>query len=59
MLSMYVGDDRKGEARKVAVEKYRLDLTLHVKTLLEVSSSFLEMEPQLTHTLVRSVYTFL
>jgi len=29
------GDDRKGEARKAAVEKYRLDLTQHVKTLLE------------------------
>merc|ERR1712025_1062308 len=29
------GDDRKGEARKVVVEKYRMDLTQHVKTLLE------------------------
>jgi len=29
------GDDRKGEARKTAVEKYKTDLTKHVKTLLE------------------------
>ena len=30
-------EDRKGEVRKAAVEDYRLDLTRHVKTLLEVS----------------------
>ena len=34
------GDDRKGEARKTAVEKYKTDLTKHVKTLLEVSSCY-------------------
>lgn len=30
------GADRKGEIRKTAVEEYRLDLTQHVRSLLEV-----------------------
>ena len=30
------GADRKGEMRKTAVEEYRLDLTQHVRSLLEV-----------------------